>query len=69
MAEGACRDPHPGVTWFPGPGERSGPAQAVCEGCPVRWPCLDYALADESLDGVWGGTTTKERKRLRRDGC
>lgn len=43
----------------------SGPAKAICRECPVRFECLNYALA-QNLVGVWGGTTTEERKRLRR---
>jgi WhiB family redox-sensing transcriptional regulator len=39
---------------------------AVCDGCPVKTDCLDYALADSSLLGVWGGTTNRQRKALRR---
>ena len=41
-------------------------AAAVCEGCPSRGPCLDYALADPDLLGVWAGTTEHDRARLRR---
>ena len=40
-------------------------ALAVCEPCPVRRECLAHALAHESF-GVWGGTTPKERRELRR---
>jgi len=42
-------------------------ARAVCAGCEVRSDCLDYALADPSVLGVWGGTSERERQRLRRD--
>jgi WhiB family redox-sensing transcriptional regulator len=41
-------------------------AKAVCSSCPVRAECLDYALADPSLVGCWGGTTERERRDLRR---
>jgi len=41
-------------------------ARAICEGCPVRQECLQTALADRNLFGVWGGTTEAERRRLRR---
>lgn len=37
-----------------------------CAGCPVRQECLDFALADESIVGLWGGTTDAERRELRR---
>ena len=32
----------------------------------VRAGCLEYALADISLEGVWGGTSMAERRRIRR---
>lgn len=40
-------------------------AKAVCHGCPVRIECLEMALADPSLAGIWGGTTADERARMR----
>lgn len=39
-------------------------AKAVCEGCPVKSDCLEWALSNES-SGVWGGTTAYERRRIR----
>jgi len=41
-------------------------AKAVCEQCPVREACLQYALATNQTEGVWGGLTGPERRRLRR---
>lgn len=41
-------------------------ALAVCTGCPVRTDCLAFALADQNVVGVWGGTSTKERKAMLR---
>ncbi|GAA3664178.1 WhiB family transcriptional regulator [Nocardioides ginsengisoli] len=41
-------------------------ARRICQQCAVRRPCLDLALATESQDGMWGGTTPNERRRLRR---
>jgi hypothetical protein len=32
----------------------------------VRQHCLDYALQDDSLTGLWGGTTDVERREIRR---
>jgi WhiB family transcriptional regulator, redox-sensing transcriptional regulator len=37
---------------------------ALCEACPVREDCLDFALTKPELVGVWGGTTQAERKWL-----
>jgi len=38
----------------------------LCETCPVRQECLETALADSDLMGLWGGTTDAERRELRR---
>ena len=40
-------------------------AKAICATCPVREECLQWALPVPSLDGIWGGTTPLERRRLR----
>ncbi len=40
-------------------------ARQVCSGCPVRTDCRDFAVRTRQ-HGVWGGTTEKERRRLRR---
>lgn len=42
------------------------PLRALCDGCPVRAECLDYAMADASVDGYWAGTTQRERSRMRK---
>lgn len=41
-------------------------AKAVCRSCPVQEPCLRFALETNQGDGVWGGKTEQERRRLRR---
>ena len=41
-------------------------AKAVCETCPVREACLEHALAHREREGVWGGTTERERRRILR---
>jgi WhiB family redox-sensing transcriptional regulator len=40
-------------------------AQRVCQGCPVRAACLDWALRHDQAYGIWGGTTEEERRALR----
>lgn len=42
------------------------PAKAVCAECPVRQACLEYALAHREREGVWGGATERERRRILR---
>ena len=41
-------------------------ARAICAGCPVRPACTDYALEHHEIQGIWGGTTEQERRKLRR---
>lgn len=64
MLQAACR----GMTavMYPGQGADVRPALAICSGCPVREPCLKYALDNVERFGIFGGTTEKERRRLRR---
>ncbi len=50
----------------PAADEAASVAKAVCRTCVVRSPCLEYALATKQVDGIWGGTTERERRRLRR---
>jgi Transcription factor WhiB len=33
--------------------------------CPVRQPCLDYAISNRIAYGVWGGLAERERRALR----
>ncbi len=39
-------------------------ALEICAGCPVKAECLAAAMASHS-HGVWGGTTTAERRERR----
>jgi len=40
------------------------PAKAVCAQCPVQEACLEHALGYREKDGIWGGYTERERRRL-----
>ena len=40
-------------------------AKKICGECSLADVCLEYALKDEDLLGVWGGTLPKERNRIR----
>lgn len=35
----------------------------ICNSCPVRSECLEFALI-YNMYGIWGGTTDKERNKL-----
>lgn len=41
-------------------------AKAACFSCPVRDDCLQFALATNQTEGIWGGHTPTERRRIRR---
>lgn len=64
MVRGDCR--HAGVDMFPTTTTGEARAKSICARCPVVDACLDYAMACHIDDGVWGGTTEVERRRLRR---
>jgi WhiB family redox-sensing transcriptional regulator len=40
-------------------------AKAICNSCPLKTPCLEYALNNSEI-GVWGGTTEHQREDLRK---
>jgi WhiB family transcriptional regulator, redox-sensing transcriptional regulator len=50
--------------FFPERGQTAEPARQVCAACPVRQPCLEYALSNRITHGIWGGLTERERRPL-----
>ena len=60
----ACRGADPDL-FFPERGESADPARQICARCPVRQPCLAYALDTGITHGVWGGLAERERRVLR----
>lgn len=63
-AQAACAGADPAI-FFPARGASTEPARAICARCPVAEPCLDHALAYSERHGIWGGTTGRDRRRLR----
>lgn len=61
----ACRGADTNI-FFPEPGDSILYPKTVCEGCPVKLTCLEVAMADPKTGGIWGGTSEKERRSLRR---
>lgn len=59
---GACRGADPAL-FFPERGQTTTEAKAVCATCPVRQQCLAAHLHEP--EGVWGGTTPGQRRRIR----
>lgn len=62
-AYGACIDADP-LLFFPGRGEPTEPAKAICATCIVQPECFEYGLTQRH--GVWGGTSERERRQIRR---
>lgn len=72
MLKAKCREiEDPDAVFFPP--QRKGiktdysRARTICEHCPVRTTCLAWAIAHGIPNGVWGGTTPLERKRMSRE--
>ncbi len=66
MSRGACSQTNPDV-FFPHNGVGVEVAKAICTGCRVTGPCLEYALAHRIEHGVWGGCSERQRRRILRD--
>lgn len=56
--------------WFPDDYKSEDAARAIatCRACPVADVCLDHALRIGPVEGVWAGTTPRQRVRMRRHG-
>lgn len=73
MDRAACLPPLDPEIWFRVGGKGGASmdindkARAICSWCPVKAECLEYAVADTSIEGVWAGTTTRERRQMRTD--
>lgn len=66
QARAACADVDPEI-FFPERGGSSRAARAVCARCEVRMQCLEYALKNKEQFGIWGGTSERERRRIRKE--
>lgn len=71
QAKAACRGPQSSIFFPPSNFERKDDrvereerAKAICAGCSVRRPCLDYAIRIREPHGIWGGLNEIERKSL-----
>ena len=67
----ACKGPQAAIFFPPSHAERKDEresreqrAKAICGECPVRGPCLEYALDIREQHGIWGGLNEMERKQL-----
>jgi WhiB family redox-sensing transcriptional regulator len=65
LLRGACRGVDPEI-FYPVSEEDAEEAKAICMACNVRETCLEFALVNRERDGVWGGATERERRRVLR---
>jgi WhiB family redox-sensing transcriptional regulator len=61
----ACRGVDAEI-FYPESDEEADVAKSVCAQCNARQACLEHALANRERDGVWGGATERERRRMLR---
>ena len=64
-SRGACKGLDPDI-FYPPAEDDAAAAKVVCGECAVRHACLEYALNKREHEGVWGGATEKERRRILR---
>jgi len=62
---GACQGLDPEI-FYPDNEENCGQAKSVCAECKVRIACLTYALDSREKQGVWGGASARERRKMLR---
>jgi hypothetical protein len=63
-ADVLCVGADPELFFPPGDGPAI-EARRICAMCPVRDPCLAYAVTAEEPFGIWGGLDPRQRQNLR----
>ena len=66
MHRAACIGHDPKL-WFPEGRASTDEAVGICEGCPVRVECFEWAIAERFDVGIWGGATLDALAAARRD--
>jgi hypothetical protein len=39
-------------------------AKSLCNQCPLKWMCRDYAIKSNQPYGIWGGLSAQDRKLI-----
>lgn len=64
MKQAACLGSDPNL-WFPERGQDTTYAKSICDNeCPVRQECLEYALDNHMMVGIYGGLSARQRRAL-----
>lgn len=63
--QGACRQPavDPGIFFSNNPGDIR-KAKRICDGCPAKDKCRQYALDNNIPNGTFGGLAEGERRTI-----
>ena len=56
-------DDLPGTDWETRKSQIEG-AKRLCNGCPVKFLCREYAITARESSGVWGGLSTVDREKM-----
>lgn len=64
----ACRETHPKL-FFPETKatmkKDQDKAKTICRTCPVQKQCLQFAMDNGIIHGIWGGKSERQRKIMR----
>ena len=60
---GRCKGADPEV-FYPVTEEEEATAKNICADCTVRQSCLEHAITHREKEGIWGGATERERRRI-----
>jgi WhiB family redox-sensing transcriptional regulator len=68
VAGANCASTDPTI-FFPGKSEQriANQARRVCRSCLSEAECREYALERPDLDGIWGGLSTDQRRKIRKE--
>jgi len=62
--DAACKFSDPEIFFNLDVGSQSR-AVAVCDQCPIRIECLNFAIKDKLEYGIFGGFTADQRKKIK----
>lgn len=60
---GLCAQADP-EAFFPEKGAKNAAVKRICLRCPIREQCLNWALENHPVEGIWGGLSERERRRM-----
>lgn len=60
----ACRNLD-ATLWYPPKGRTAKQGREICAACPVSARCLEHAIETFERQGLWGGSSDRQRRRLR----